>query len=60
MIQELHSMMLEYAKATPEHKSALASVILHRSADFDLNQPQVPADLRIFIADLRKQRTNPR
>lgn len=57
MIQELSNMQFEYVKAAPEHKAALASIILHRTADFDLEQAQVPADLRAFIADLRKQRS---
>lgn len=60
MIQELQNMQFEYVKAAPEHKAALASVILHRTADFDLEQPQVSADLRAFIADLRKQRSTSR
>jgi hypothetical protein len=57
MIQELQNMQFEYVKAAPEHKAALASIILHRAADFDLEQPQVPTDLRVFIVDLRKQRS---
>lgn len=57
MIQELSNMQFEYVKAAPEHKAALASIILHRTADFDLDQPQVPNDLRVFIAELRKQRS---
>ena len=57
MIQELQNMQFEYVKASPEHKQALASIILHRSADYNLEQPQVPADLRNFIIDLRRERT---
>ncbi len=60
MIQELQNMQFEYAKATPEQKEALASVILHRAADFNLDQPQVPADLRAFIAQLKRERTQAR
>lgn len=60
MIQELQNMRFEYVKASPEQKDALASVILHRVADFDLNQPQVPDDLRQFIEQLRRERANAR
>ena len=56
MIQELQNMQFEYVKATPEQKAALASIILHRAADFDLNQPQVPADLRQFIEQLKRDK----
>jgi len=51
MIQELQNMQFEYIKASPEHKSALASIILHRAADYDVNQ--MPADLRQFIHELK-------
>lgn len=60
MIQELTNMQFEYIKATPEQKDGLASIILHRAADFDLNQDDVPADLRQFIERLRSDRTNAR
>jgi hypothetical protein len=60
MVQELQNMQFEYAKATPEQKDALASIILHRAATFDLNQPQVPADLRQFIEQLRRERATAR
>ena len=60
MVQELQNMQFEYVKASPEHKAALASIILHRAADFDLNQPSVPADLREFIEQLRRDRTDHR
>ena len=35
MIQELQNMQFEYVKAAPEQKDALASIILHRVADYD-------------------------
>ena len=60
MIQELQNMQFEYVKATPEQKDALASIILHRSADFDLDQPQVPTDLRQFILELKRERATAR
>jgi len=54
MKQELQNMMFEYVKATPEHKDALASIILHRTADYDVDK--LPEDLRDFIKGLRKER----
>lgn len=60
MIQELQNMRFEYAKATPAQKDALASIILHRVSDFDLTQPDVPADLRQFIEELKRERLNAR
>lgn len=58
MIQELQNMQFDYAKADAEHRSALASIILRRAADFDLNQPQVSAELRHFVEQLRRERTS--
>ena len=60
MIQELQNMQFQYVQADAGHKAALADIILHRAADFDLNQPQVPADLRSFIEQLRRERTTAR
>jgi hypothetical protein len=57
MIQELQNMQFAYVSAEKEQKAALASIILHRAADFDLRQPQVPNDLRTFVAGLRRDRT---
>ncbi|MEK9151294.1 MAG: hypothetical protein AAB547_01540 [Patescibacteria group bacterium] len=56
MIQELQNMQFQYVQAGDAHKVALADMILHRAADFDLTQPQVPADLRQFITDLKRDR----
>lgn len=56
MIQELQNMQFEYVRANDEQKTALADIILHRVADFDLNQPQVPTDLRTFVAELKQKR----
>lgn len=53
MIQELQNMRLEYNKATPEHRLALRSIILHRSADFP--PEKMPSDLRSFIENLRSE-----
>lgn len=51
MVQELQNMQFEYVKATDAQKVALASIILHRAADYD--ESQLPADLRRFINDLK-------
>lgn len=53
MVQELENMQFEYVKADDEHKKALASVILHRAADFP--EDKMPADLRAFIKNLKKE-----
>ena len=55
MIQEIQNMRFEYVKATPEQKDALASIILHRVADYNLDK--MPYDLRTFIETLRKERS---
>jgi hypothetical protein len=47
-------MMFEYIKAKPEHKDALASIVLHRTADYDLEK--LPDDLRDFIKKLKAER----
>lgn len=57
-IQELQNMQFEYVKASPEHQAALASIILHRAADFP--EDKMPADLRTFIRDLRAQKEKAR
>jgi len=54
VIQELQNMQFEYIKASPEHKQALASIILHRAADYDENR--LPADLYSFIQQLKRER----
>lgn len=60
MIQELQNMQFEYIKTTNQNsKDALASIILHRVADFDENK--LPYDLRSFIQDLKnKQNGGPK
>lgn len=52
MIQELQNMQFEYEKADESHKAALASIILHRAADYDGDK--LPTDLRAFISSLRR------
>jgi len=54
MIQELQAMRLDYVKASPAHKEALTSIMLHRTAHYDLDR--LPPDLRAFVADLRNVR----
>lgn len=56
MTQELQNMQFEYVKATPSQKEALATIILHRAADYDVDK--LPADLRSFIQSLRNKKTS--
>ena len=58
MIQELQNMQFQYEQADPEHKSALASIILHRAADYPLEK--MPVDLRSFIEKLKDERSKAR
>lgn len=60
MVQELQNMQFEYVKATPEQRDALASIILHRASGYNLEDPIVPNDLRAFIAQLKRERTQAR
>lgn len=55
MIQEIQNFQFEYIKATPEQQKGLAAIILHRAADYDVNQ--LPPDLRSFIEKLRTERS---
>ena len=55
MIQELQNMQFEYVKADDDHKAALASIILHRAADYD--ESKMPADLAAFVRKLKSERT---
>ena len=43
-----------------EHKAALADLILHRAGGYNLNDPDVPADLRSFIQGLKRERMEAR
>ena len=43
MIQELQNMQFQYIQADEAHKGALASIILHRVADFPVDK--LPVDL---------------
>lgn len=53
MVQELQNMQFEYEKAAPEHRAALASIILHRAADYPSDK--MPSDLRSFVDGLRSE-----
>lgn len=57
MIQELQNMQFQYVQADADGKAALADVILHRAADYNMNDPRVPSDLRRFVEELRRERT---
>ena len=54
MVQELQNMQFSYIQADDEHKAALASIIRHRAADYDLDR--LPPDLRSFVLGLRGAR----
>lgn len=51
VIQEIQSMQFQYEQADPNHKAALATIILRRTADYDLNL--MPVDTRNFIEKLK-------
>lgn len=57
MVQELQSMQFQYEQADESHRAALASLILHRAADYD--ESRLPADLRGFIDSLKSARAVP-
>lgn len=57
-VNQLQAYWLEYQKATPEHKQALASVIVRESANVDENR--MPSDLRAFVFGLRNNATAPK
>lgn len=55
MIQELENMQFQYESTTDVNaKSALAQIIIHRAAGFDLNDSDVPYTLRVFIQKLQE------
>ena len=58
MIQELQNMQFKYIQADSSAKDALASIILHRAADFP--KDDMPADLRSFIDGLKRNQTKQR
>lgn len=54
MVQELQNMQLQYVQADSVHKDAIASIILQRTADYDLTK--LPSDLRSFVQKLKDDR----
>lgn len=56
MIQELQNMQFQYYNVNDEQKSALASIILHRVADY--NENKLPNDLMKFVQTLRENKRN--
>jgi hypothetical protein len=61
MVQELQNMQFDYVKEKdPKAKEALASIILHRASGYNLDDSIVPADLRSFVNQLKRERTEAR
>lgn len=56
MVQELDAMFQEYAKAGPDQKAALRSIVLHRVADYPVDQ--LPDYLRAWVSSLRTSSTS--
>ena len=56
MIQEILAYQAKYVTAAPEQKEALATIILHMTADYNMDDSRVPADLRNFIHELKRSR----
>lgn len=57
MVQDLEKAQADYVmQKDPEAKAALASIILHRASGFNLEDPDVPASLRAFISQLKRER----
>ena len=54
MVQELQSMQFEYIKAPKEQQGMLASIILQKTADFNLNR--LPIELKSFIEELKRNK----
>lgn len=54
MQQDIQAMAFQYQTADEAHRGALASMILHRVADFDVDL--LSPDLRAFVLRLRSER----
>jgi hypothetical protein len=50
--QEISAMQLDYVKATPEQRAALRSVIIHRTAGYDVSR--LSPDLQDFITSVHR------
>lgn len=56
MVQELQNMQFEYLRANDDQKAALASIILHRAADYPPDELMMhDPNLYAFIQSLRQQ-----
>lgn len=53
MVQQIRGYMASYAQADSSQKDALASVIIHETADYD--ESKLPADCQAFIIKLREK-----
>ena len=53
MQQDVENFAFQYAQADSSAKQALAAVILHRVADYDINQ--LSPEMKEFISKLRRQ-----
>lgn len=51
MAQDLSNAKMQYVQATPDQKAGLASIIVHRFADYDVSK--LPPDLQDFLQSLR-------
>ncbi|TSC78571.1 MAG: Uncharacterized protein G01um101429_747 [Parcubacteria group bacterium Gr01-1014_29] len=57
MVRELENLRLQYLQVTdPDAKAVLATTMLRRAAGYNLDDPIVPADLRVFVAQLKRER----
>jgi len=56
MIQELQNMQFQYLQTDKDHQAALAGIILHRAADYDIDK--LPPDLYSFIQTLKNNQTH--
>jgi hypothetical protein len=51
--QELRSAQLEYLRASPDQRKAIASIVSHRLAGYDLNR--LPSDVYGFAVQMQKE-----
>jgi ABC-type Na+ transport system ATPase subunit NatA len=51
---ELQALQLEYVKGDAQQKSMVATMVLHRTANVELNT--LPEGLREFVRELRRER----
>jgi hypothetical protein len=53
MVQELRNMQMEWVQASPEHKAALRSIVLHRAAG--VPGDAIPPDLAAWLNELNRE-----